>query len=146
MSPRMTIATKAPWLSLVLVLMAYCTFGWFIYPPHYSGFRWLFAVAFAIIVTALLTTPQRSLRARLLSWTVSSVGSFVIVVCLAFLSAVVLYMAHVFIHILLSVAASMLARLDLQTAGYKPWQAFWILSIFSLGGLMMGWALNRFFI
>jgi hypothetical protein len=59
---------------------------------------------------------------------------------------VVLYMAHVFIHILLSVAASMLARLDLQTAGYKPWQAFWILSIFSLGGLMMGWALNRFFI
>ena len=140
----MSLLKKFPWLSLTFLVAAYCTFGWFLYPPHSSGFDWLFAVAFALIVAGLLTAPERSLRSRFFTWSVSSVGRFILVVFGAFLTAVVLYMVHVFIHILVTVAACMLARLDLQTAGFQQWQAFWVLSFFSLIGLGLGWTINYF--
>ncbi|HEY9805084.1 MAG TPA: hypothetical protein V6D04_00830 [Candidatus Obscuribacterales bacterium] len=135
---------KLPWLSLSFLVAAYCTLGWFLYPPHNTGFDWLFAVAFSLIVAGLLTAPERSLRSRFFTWSVSSVGRFILVVFGAFLTAVVLYMVHVFIHILVTVAACMLARLDLQVAGFRQWPAFCLLSVFSLLGLGLGWTINHF--
>ena len=142
----MLIVKKVPWTSSALLLATYSTFGWFLYPPNYSGFNWVFAAVFAIVIAGLLTAPQRSLRSQILSWSVSNIGTFIIVVSLAFLTAVVLYLAHVFIHIFLSIAASILLRLDIQTIGIGPWPAFGILSVLSLLGLSLGWLLNHYFL
>ncbi|MBD1861674.1 MULTISPECIES: hypothetical protein [Trichocoleus] len=140
----MALLKKLPWLSLALLVVAYCTWGWFLYPSRSSGFDWLFAAAFAIIVAGLLTAPEKSLRSRFFTWSVSSIGRFILVLCGSALTAVVLYMANVFVHILVTISACMLARLDLQTAGFKQLTAFWVLSAFSLVGLGLGWTFHYF--
>jgi hypothetical protein len=140
----MSFLKKLPWLPLAFLVVAYCTFGWFLYVPNDSGLNLLFAAAFALMVAGLLTAPERSLRAKLFIWSVSSVDRFILVLCGAALAAVILYMAHVFIHILVTIAACMLARLDMQTAGLQQWQAFGVLSIVSLIGLELGWILNHY--
>jgi hypothetical protein len=139
----MSFLKKLPWLSLAFLVAAYCTFGWFLYEPNDPGFNLFFVAIFALTVAGLLTAPERSLRSRFFIWSVSSVGRFVLVLCSASLTAVVLYMAHVFIHILVTTAACMLARLDMQTDGFEQWQAFWVLSMFSVIGLGLGWTLNH---
>nr|WP_290221687.1 hypothetical protein [Trichocoleus desertorum] len=140
----MSFFSKLPWLSLAFLVAAYCTFGWFLYAPDDSGLNLLFAAVFALTVAGLLTAPERSLRSRFFTWSVSSVGRFVLVLCSASLTAIVLYMAHVFIHILVTISAGMLVRLDMQTAGLQQWQAFWVLSTVSLIGLEIGWILNYY--
>jgi len=140
----MSLIKKLPWLPLAFLVAAYCTFGWFLYAPHDPGLNLFFAAVFALTVAGLLTAPERSLRSRLFAWSFSSVGRFVVVLCLASLAAVIFYMANVFIHILVAIAACMLVRLDMQTAGFEQWQAFWVLSMVSLISLGSGWALHYY--
>lgn len=135
---------KLPWTSLLLLLLAYYSFGWFLYPPNMSWFNWIYAVAFALLVSGTLTAPQKSIRYRFLRWSVSSSGSFIIVVILAFFTAVFLFLIHVFVHILVALSAATLTRLDLQAAEFSQDQAFWVISLVSLIGLGLGWGINHF--
>lgn len=82
---------------------------------------------------------SRGLRAAVRGWLKSDIGYFSVVLLGAFSIALILVWFHVFEYILLVLAAELLARLDLQTAGLNRWEALLVLLTVSLSGLAIGW-------
>ena len=148
---------KFPWLSLVLLLVAYSTLGWVI-----SGIRWhssscaiplqlpflklechqLFALALAMAVILLLSeilaSPLSNIRKGLIYSISTDTRAFILIISVAFLTSVLVLWIHVAIHALLIVSAGLLARLDMLVAGFKGWQAFGIIAVVSLLGFGLG--------
>jgi hypothetical protein len=68
----------------------------------------------------------------------SNIKSFGVAVLAAFLFFIMLAWFRVFLDTLLIISASILVRIDFQTAGLQKNLAFWSASIFSLTGLSLG--------
>lgn len=73
----------------------------------------------------------------------TDVGMFSCVIAIAFFSALMLSRIHLFGSPIVLLLAGALARLDIQTAGFSERQAFWILTVASLAGLVLGWIVNH---
>ncbi len=87
-------------------------------------------------------SPLTSFSSFISRWFKSDTVAFMTIVTIAGMAAVILYWLHVFLQILTILAADALARIDIQTAGLSGNQAFWILVLVSLTGLIAGWLLN----
>ena len=93
-----------------------------------------------ILVTSFLfMAPLDSFTRFLNRWFQSDTIAFLCICLLAGMAAVILYWLHVFIQFLMILAAEALARIDIQTIGMSPYQAFWLLTVACLLGLGMGW-------
>lgn len=101
---------------------------------------------FALAEALLLTTLSRGFRGAIRGWLKSDIGYFSVVLIGAFSIALILLWFHVFEYIILVLAAEILARLDLQTAGLNRWQSLAVLTIVSLLGLAMGWIVDQAFL
>lgn len=134
----MTSILKSPILSLILLFAAYTTFSWFLHRSNVSWLAWVIVIGFSLGEALLLTAFASGLRSLIRSWLESDVGYFSTVICSAFLVAIALVWFKVFSYILVVVAAELLARLDLLNAGCHRWKTFWILTLVSLAGLMVG--------
>lgn len=96
-------------------------------------------VGWIFLLSVLFMSPLTSFTRFVTHWFRSDTIAFLSICMIASLAAVVLFWLHVFIQILLIVAAESLARLDIQRLGLNEWQAFWLLSTASLIGLAIGW-------
>jgi len=142
------IVQKLPWPSLAILLISYTSFAaalpplnWLDEPPSFSAEvrLWILATLLALSFTALLTAPLRQLKEGMVKGFQSDLGLLLGVVTLGFFSVLILSRIHVFYRGFVLLCSGALARLDLQTLGFTEWQAFFILAITSVLGLIVGW-------
>ncbi|MBW4561614.1 MAG: hypothetical protein KME32_10755 [Mojavia pulchra JT2-VF2] len=138
----MPILKQVPWVSLILLLLSYSTLGWVISETNPRDFVWLILVLAVLVFIGSLTTPWYKLANFSNVVFKSSLRTFLSSVLLAFLFFVVVAWFRLFLDTLLIISAAILAKIDFQTAGFKQWQAFLILSILSLTGLAFGAAMH----
>jgi len=143
MSAVLQFLHRLPWVSLLLMLIAYGTFGWSIAEikiAHHWWALWLPAELLAVMLAFITTSPLRTLERIINQWFKSNLTSFVAAVGGAFLVVVMLTWIHVFAYLLVLVASEALVRLDLQTGGFNERQSFWLLIVIAFAGLGAGWA------
>jgi hypothetical protein len=134
---------KKSWVSLTLLFISYFTFGWklseFDIPPHQT---WFIALASILVLDILLSFPMRKTKALIRGWFSSDIGAFLSITVGAFVAVVVFAWLHLFATSLLLISAGVLARLDIQIAGWKNWRAFVVLTTISLAGVGLGGAIE----
>jgi hypothetical protein len=127
-----------PWLSLALVLLSYSTLGWVISETHAPLFVWLLTVLSILLLIVTLTIPGLKMTYYLNTLLKSNTRSFGVAILAAFLFFVMIAWFRVFLDTLLIISATILVRIDFQTAGLREGLAFLTTSIFSLAGLALG--------
>ncbi len=99
----------------------------------------------ALLVFAIalfLTTPFTNLKILLNRVLKSDTTMFGSAIAAAFISVFLLSWIETVIHFLLLFSSGALVRLDLQGAGYTSKQSFWVLSVISLGGMILGLSIH----
>lgn len=134
----MLLVKKLPWTSLLLLLCTYGVFGWLITVSDSSGLLWLLGAAYTLLIASAMTAPWALIKGFYGSFLRSDSRAFVSVIVGAFVAVIFIHWIEIFVRILVLICASALARLDLQTAGYSKWQAFWILMVVSIIGFAVG--------
>jgi hypothetical protein len=130
---------KFPWLSLLLLLIAYSTFSWFLYEVTATRIVWVAALVFTLLQALLLTTLSDSFKGFINNWLNSDLGYFSLVILLGLFSVALLVWVHILGRMLLLISAEVLARLDLQHAGINNTRALAVLTSVSFLGLAIGW-------
>lgn len=154
----------SPLLSLCLLAIAYSIFSWFLHdsviptcarelligPTQGEFFKhllcsrapwlvWLVITLFALLQALLLTTLSIGFRRFINRWLGSDIGYFSIITLSAMSIAFIMLWLHLFTYVLVTISAEILARLDLQNAGFNRWQSLGILTSTSMIGLAIGW-------
>jgi hypothetical protein len=99
---------------------------------------WLVVVVAILLWLLTLTTPWSRMAYYYGVIFESNLRTFGVAVLAAFLFFIMLAWFRVFLDTLLIISASILVKVDFQSAGYKEWLAFCMASIFSLAGLTLG--------
>ncbi len=139
----MMFIKNLPWVSLILVLLTYGIFGWILSQEYLPVFVWLLIVISVLFLVAALTTPWSKTTQFMSILYNTKLKSFGFAVLSAFLFFIILARFRIFLDIMLIISATILARLDFQTAGFVEIQAFCFTSLFSIAGLMLGLLLNQ---
>ena len=122
---------RIPVMPLGLLWLAYALLGWYLAAHHTV---WL-AGAFVVAVTLAIVRKTIVWLEQLVAF-----GSRILVVVL-FLSlsvALVEIWSIFFSLFLIPIATTLLADLEMRLAGFNKSDAFWILTILALSGLVMG--------
>ncbi|MGQ4647750.1 hypothetical protein [Lyngbya aestuarii] len=135
--------TKLPWITLLLLLFTNGVFGWLISASEVSWWWWLMGGVLVFLIAVALTAPVNLVRGFVETWLKSDNRAFVTVIIGSFLAVIVLGSLHIFIRFLVLFCAGLLARLDLQTAGYGDLQAFGVIAIFTLTGFSLGLTMQQ---
>lgn len=137
---RSNPSQRLPWISLLLLLLSYSTFSYYLFNETLIWWTaWAIVIGTALTQALLLTTFFRGIREFVRTWLESDIGYFSLVLISAFSLAVILVWFHVFEYVLLVLMVELLARLDLQSAGYNQWVDLVTLTVFSLLGVALGW-------
>ncbi|MBP5976896.1 hypothetical protein HW132_30285 [Brasilonema sp. CT11] len=139
----MSISKRPPLLSLVLLLLTYTSTGWIISKIYTPWYMWLLAVIAILLVTGGLTVSGTKLANFSIFLFKSNLRSFGLSVLAAFLFFLMIFRFRLFLETLLIVAATALARMDFQTAGFNQGQTFCLLSIFCLTSLALGALIHK---
>ncbi|MDF0553607.1 hypothetical protein [Kamptonema sp. UHCC 0994] len=136
---------KLPWSSLTILFVTYGTFGWTLSKSDTNVMVWILAVVAVLLLSGILTAPLTNVKTLIFRWFRTDVGAFLSIITTAFFAVVVVAWLHLFATGLVLLSAGALARLDIQTYGFKKWQGFWILTVVSLAGLGFGGAAKFWF-
>lgn len=128
---------KLPWGSLALLLVTYSTLGWVLSAFHNPWVVWVMIGVGSLLLAAFLSSPRAKFRDSSLLFK-SDTTIFFFAVVAAFLTVVILWTLHIFVHALVTISAAILVRLDAQKSCLSNRQTFWILAIVSLAGLGLG--------
>jgi len=134
---------RLPWLSLLLLLLTYSVFGWILSQKNLPIFQWVLIIIGGLFVIAGLTTPWSKTRKYFRFLFNTNLKTFGLAVLGAFLFFLIFARFRMFLNILLMFSATLLVRLDFQTARFKQIQAFCLTSAFSMAGLMLGFLLHQ---
>lgn len=140
----MSIQRKVPWVSLTLLLLTYGTWGWVISRAKYPPVVLVLAVIAIFILTSSLTTPWSTVANYSNKLFQSNLRSFSLAIFGAFMFFLMIAWFRVFIDTLVIISATILARIDVQTYGFKQQQSFFILFLISLTGLGFGVLINNY--
>lgn len=144
---------KFPILSLLLLLVAYISFGWFLSDPRFPAFTFhgitihiplILAISWIWIICSAFISPLANFSRFVARWFKSDTVAFLSIFMMASVATIILFWLHIFLHILTILATEALARVDVQIAGFPNWQAFLILLIVSLVGLWIGWTAREY--
>lgn len=130
---------KLPWVSLLLVVIAYTLFGW---NSAVSQYNWVEGATLVLGIALFLIAPVQLIKICFSRWLASDARAFISIIILSFLTVVVLTWLSVFAQFFILLSAGILARFDLQTAGYGPWKAFGILVVISSLSFAFGMLTN----
>jgi hypothetical protein len=147
---------KIPWLSLILLILVYGVFGW-LYTPWFSEFlqrrtllTWRIEQDLAlvliyglgsfwvILIATVFTAPVTLLTFSMSNWLKSEVRAFLSVILGALAFALIVRWFAFFTRLFVLLAAAMLAKLDLQAAGYGRWLSTLILAFLCLAAFSTG--------
>ncbi|KDR54336.1 hypothetical protein H6G58_19325 [Arthrospira platensis FACHB-971] len=131
------------WVSIFLLMLTYMVFGWGLFNLKIEWHLWVIIKLIIILIALFLTVPLENLSRPLNRWFQSNLGAFLSVVFGAFLLVVLATHMEVFTTILMALSATILTRMELQTHSTKNWQAFLVLCLVSMLGLVVGWQLHH---
>ena len=134
----MSILARLPWISLVLALLTYCSLGWVISKTYMSNFALLATAIAVLLLVAAITTPWVELANYSNFVFKSNFRTFAVTVFGAFALFLIVAKFRLFLDTLVIIAATILVRIDFQSAGLKQIHSFGIMSIISLCGLAIG--------
>lgn len=126
---------QLPWLSSLLLLLAYMGFGAFLHARHSPDLIWWLAIGHAVIEAALLTIVWKPLRNFFLLGFQSDVGYTLMALIIASLAVVVVSWIQIFVYFLVMLAAALLMRVELLTRDIGNSLSFVTILLLSLIGL-----------
>jgi hypothetical protein len=127
-----------PWVSLMLVVVAYASLGWLISQAHSAWYIWLMVVTAILFLLSALTTPWLKMADYSILFFKSDTRTLAFSILAAFLFFLMLAWFKVFLDTLVIISANILLRIDVQRCGLGERQSFLITSIFSFTGLVLG--------
>jgi hypothetical protein len=127
-----------PWVSLMLVVLAYGSLGWLISQAHSPWYIWLTAVIAILFLLSALTTPWLKMADYSILFFKSDTRTLAFSILAAFLFFLMLAWFKVFLDTLVIISANILLKIDVQRFGLGERQSFLITSIFSFTGLVLG--------
>lgn len=143
--------SKIPLVSLTLLLITHAIFGWQLYafmglglPTHNrlaappTILVWVVVIIANLLLARALSTPWTQRRTKFIDLFKTDARALLFAVILAFFSVVIITWLHTFVHILVVISASILVRIDYQTARWSCKSIFWLLAIASIVGLGLG--------
>ncbi len=128
-----------PWLSWVLMVAAYMTYGGFLHQSGASNLVWGLSLAFALTLAAVITIGWRLCRRFILIGFQSDLGYFLMALSLASMSVAAVTQFHLFAALALLVAVGLLVRVDMVIADMTKGTAFLIMVFLSILGLGLSW-------
>lgn len=137
-----TLMKKLPGVSLGILLAGYCSLGYLLSSWTVPWVVWLVVVSLALIQAALLSSMPQGSQQAIGQWMRSDIGSFTIIIGVAFAIAIILVWFHIFQYVLMILAAEVLARVELMNAGFRSARSLGILTAVSLLGLASGWSMS----
>jgi hypothetical protein len=138
-----TIIRKIPWVSLTLALLTYSSLGWVISRADITLIEWVGVAIAILILVGILTIPGIRFVQYSNYLFRSNTRTFIITLLGAFSLFLMIAWFRLFLDTLVIVAATILVRIDFQTAGFRQIYAFGILSFISLLGLAIGVLIHR---
>jgi hypothetical protein len=146
---------KIPWLSTIVLLLTYATFGW-LYSlwatELIEGGRLLsqlktelalaivygFGTMAIVSIALIFIAPISLITVSLNSWLKSDIRGFLSIFIAAFAFTLLVQKIHYFANFLMLLAAALLVKLDLQLAGYRKGLAWSVVTFFGLLGFIGG--------
>lgn len=128
---------KLSGVSLALLLVTYITVGRLLSDAREPVLAWVIIILGVLLQAVLLSSPRSRFR-NISRFFKSDTRTFFFIVVAAFLSVVVLWRLHVFVHALIAISAATLVKLEAQAVRLTSRQTFWLLVIISLAGLGLG--------
>ncbi|NJL82682.1 MAG: hypothetical protein HC890_06480 [Chloroflexaceae bacterium] len=156
----MSWLNKLPWLSLILLLLSYCLFGWYfsatiplgrdLVLANFDRWNWSIApesvdlviflgMGSAIILVCLSVTAASFLDIISGNWFKSDARAVASVLVWTFVVVLTICLFEQFVRLLVLLAAALLARIDLQRLGCNRWQTLLVLTLICFAGLSTGW-------
>lgn len=125
--------SKIPWLSLVLLWLAYILVGWYLSSYHIGWSIFLLVAVDLVTIASLWGGKSLWGRVRLGPQSLILILLFSGTVCLA------ATLPSLFALTVMVLAAQLLARVDLLSAGLNINHARWILTVTTAISLGLGW-------
>lgn len=132
----MTRLTRLPYLSFLLLLSAFFTFGWFLFRSGAAPWGWGFAAVFGLVEAAIFTFLWEPTQNFFLRRIQTDAGYTITILTLASLAVVAVVWIHITAYILVLISSLLLARLDTLMLRMHIVRAFiclWITSWIGLG-------------
>jgi hypothetical protein len=139
----MSIIRKIPWVSLTLALLTYSSLGWMISRANITLIEWVGVAIAILMLVGILTIPGIRFVQYSNYLFRSNTRSFIVTILAAFSLFLMIAWFRLFLDTLVIIAATILVRIDFQTAGFRQIYAFSILSFISLLGVAIGVLIHR---
>lgn len=130
-----------PRLSLTLLGITYFNFGWTLATAQSPLWLWVLSIVLTFLMAEALAAPWSIIRTFSVRWLKSDYRTFFTVLLGAFFLVVFLSWLDISTYGLALLVSAAIARLDLQTGPFRPWQDFVILFVVATLGLSLGWGL-----
>lgn len=124
---------KIPWLSLILLWLTYIMLGWYLSIYHIGWSVFLLVVVFIFTIASLWSGKMLGRWIQLGPQSLLVVFLFSGTVCLAAI------LPTLFALSVMVFATQLLARVDMQAAGFRRNQTLWALTLTTALGLGLGW-------
>lgn len=136
-----TVKTKidSPWLSAVLLMASYLTYGGFLHSLPASLLGWGISILFAVLLSAVCTIGWKICRSVLLLGFQSDLGYFLMALMFSSLAVAAVSQFRMFSYLSLLVAVSLLTRVDMLIAKMNNAQAFLAMVGLALLGMGIAW-------
>lgn len=131
---------RFPWISLLLLVVAYAIFGKFLVDTTQSSVVFGVAIVWGLTLAFLMMNPLTGLQRMLMHWFKSDTVAFSFLIGAAAFASILLNWFKIFLPFIMVFSAESLARLDIQTAEFSQIQALIILTLTAWIGLGLGWA------
>ncbi|MBU6229599.1 MAG: hypothetical protein KGQ93_07880 [Cyanobacteria bacterium REEB459] len=128
-----------PWLSWLLLVLAYAAYGNFLHTVKADPLDWGFNLAMAILVAGLAAFFWSLCRQVIVLGFRSDWGYFLLALLVAFLAITVVSQFRLFAYWLMLLAVALLARVDMMVARFKDIVIFFCLVLLSVAGLAISW-------
>ena len=119
--------------------------GWSFSEAIVSQLLTFLVVGLSLFVVIAFTTPIAVMRLLMGRWLESDQKTLSTALVWTLIIVVLFCWIEHFVHFLLLLASAVLARLDLQTAGYNEWQMLIILALTCMLSFGLGWLTFTFF-
>ena len=130
---------KSHWLSWVLLVLSYATYGQLLHNNDSSRFIWFATLAFIVVKAGMLTLFWQPVRDFLLKGFKTDVGYSVMVLAFASFAVLVVTQLRTFTYLVVLIAAALLVKVDCLIEGMGDRSSFIALVLLSLMGLGISW-------
>jgi hypothetical protein len=127
------------WLSWLLLVMAYATYGRFLHDGSAEPLGWILSGMFAIAMSGIVTILWVPTRRIILLGFKSDIGYAIMVLVIASLAVLAVVQIKVFSYFLVLTAVSLLARVDTLISDLRASLAFLLLTLLAFVGLGISW-------